>query len=85
MEVAMLSQIDVNILRLLALGVGTKEIANTIGLDFKQFNSQYASLLSKTKCWDEMALGLWWQKNQHKYLALLPDNLVAFDFTKLNN
>ncbi len=54
----MLPQIDVNIFRLLALGFGTKEIASTIGLDFKQFNSQYSNLLSKTKCWGGVELDL---------------------------
>ena len=81
----MLSRIDINILRLLALGFGAREIASTISLDFDQFNSLYSSLLMKTKCWDETELGLWWQKHEREYIETVPDNLVAFDFTKFNN
>lgn len=78
----MLSQIEVNILRMLALGFGAEEIAKTTGLSFNEFISSYTNLLSKTKCWDDLSLGSWWAKNQHEYLDVLPDNVICFDFTK---
>ncbi len=79
----MLAQSDVNVLRMMALGFGAREIASTLNLELKEFSSLYAGLLQKTKCWDEIGLGLWWQKNQHEYKDVYPNNLVAFDFTKL--
>lgn len=79
----MLSQTDVNILRMLALGFEAQEIATTLNLDIKKYTSLYANLQQKTKSWDEFALGVWWQKNQNEYTDILPNNLVTFDFTKI--
>ena len=79
----MLTPTDVNLLRMMALGFGAREIATTLKLELKEFSALYAELLHKTKCWDEIGLGAWWQQNQHKYKDVCPDNLVAFDFTKL--
>ena len=78
----MLTQTDVNILRMMALGFGPREIASTLNLNFKEFKSLYSGLLQKTKCWDEIGLGLWWQKNQNDYADIFPNNLITFDFTK---
>ncbi len=78
----MLTQTDVNILRMMALGFGAREIASTLNLELKEFTNLYADLLQKTKCWDEIGLGLWWQKNLHEYTNVFPDNLAAFDFTR---
>lgn len=78
----LLSQTEVNVLRMMALGFGAREIANAIQLDFNEFNGLYSSLLAKTLCWDELALGMWWAKYQHEYLSVSPNNLVCFDFTK---
>lgn len=79
----MLSQTEVTILRMMALGFGAKEAAGAMGLDFKEFSSLYSSLLVKTQSWDELGLGLWWAKNKDEYANLVPDNLVCFDFTKI--
>lgn len=82
-EVPMLDQTDVNILRMLALGFGAREIASILNLDFKEYTSLYTNLQRETKCWDELDIGIWWQKNQNNYADIFPDNLVTFDFTKI--
>lgn len=80
----MLCQTDVNILRMMALGFGAQEIASILNLEINEFSSLYTNLLQKTKCWDELGLGVWWQKNQGEYADIFPNNLIAFDFTNLN-
>lgn len=81
----MLTQTDVNILRMLALGFGAREIASTLSLELKEYASIYADLMKKTKCWDELNLGVWWQQNHLEYENVFPNNLVAFDFTKITS
>jgi DNA-binding NarL/FixJ family response regulator len=78
-----LSQTEVNVFRLLALGFCVKEIATILDLELKDFVVLYSELKTKTKCWDDIELGLWWAKNQVQYLSVLPDNLLCFDFTNI--
>ena len=75
----MLTQADVNILRMMTLGFGAREIASTLNLGLKEFTGLYAGMPHKTKCWDDIELGLWWQQNMHKYKNVLLDNLSVFD------
>jgi hypothetical protein len=78
----LLSQTEVNLLRMMALGFGPREIATTLELGLKDFMALYSELLTKTKCWDDLALGLWWAKNQLQYLEIFPNNISSFDFNK---
>jgi DNA-binding NarL/FixJ family response regulator len=78
----LLSQTEVNLLRMMALGFGSREIATTLELGLKGFMALYSELLTKTECWDDIALGLWWAKNQRQYLELFPNNIFSFDFNK---
>lgn len=45
----MLTKTDMNILRMMALGFGVREIASTLNLDLKEFTSLYDDLLQKNK------------------------------------
>lgn len=73
----MLDKAAITVLEYLSGGHSHKKVADILNIDHAEYLKLYCNILITTKCWDDMELGIWWQKNREQYFAYSAENVTS--------